>query len=51
MTYWPWSALWTLINDPVRRFFCWIYEQISGVLQEISDRAFQNIENEMEDVE
>lgn len=49
MTYWPWSALWTLINDPVRRFFCWAYEQLSGVLQEISNRAFQDIENEMED--
>ncbi len=49
MTYWPWSALWTLINDPVRRFFCWVYEQLSGVLQAISDRAFQDID--MEDVE
>jgi hypothetical protein len=49
MTYWPWSALWTLINDPVRRFFCWAYEQLSGTLQAISNRAFQDIENEMED--
>jgi len=49
MTYWPWSALWTLINDPVRRTFCWVYEQLSGTLQAISDRAFQGIENEMED--
>jgi len=49
MTYWPWSALWTLINDPVRRFFCWVYEQLSGTLQAISDRAFQGIENEMEE--
>jgi hypothetical protein len=49
MTYWPWSALWTLINDPVRRFFRWAYEQLSGTLQAISNRAFQDIENEMED--
>jgi len=49
MTYWPWSALWTLINDPVRRFFCWAYEQLSGTLQEISDRAFKDIEMEEDD--
>ncbi len=49
MTYWPWSALWTLVNDPVRRFFCWVYEQLSDMLQAISNRAFQDIENEMED--
>jgi hypothetical protein len=49
MTYWPWSALWTLINDPVRRTFCWVYEQLSGTLQAISDRAFQGIEMEDDD--
>ena len=49
MTYWPWSALWTLINDPIRRFFRWVYEQLSGVLQAISDRAFQGIEMEDDD--
>lgn len=46
MTYWPWSALWTLINDPVRRTFCWVYEQLSGTLQAISDRAFQGMEDD-----
>ena len=46
MTYWPWSALWTLINDPVRRFFSWAYGQLSGMLQGISDRAFKDIEME-----
>jgi hypothetical protein len=49
MTYWPWSALWTLINDPVRRFFSWAYERLSGTLQAISNRAFRDIDEELAD--
>jgi hypothetical protein len=44
MTWWPWSGLWTLINDPIRRFFNWAYDQLGGVLQAISDRAFKDID-------
>lgn len=46
MTYWPWSGLWTLINDPVRRFFNWSYTKLSGTLQQISDSAFKDIDGE-----
>lgn len=49
MTYWPWSALWTLINDPVRKFFNWVYESISDLLQNISDKVFKDIDNELKD--
>lgn len=44
MTYWPWSALWTLINDPVRRFYRWAYTQLHGLLQGMSDKAFKGID-------
>ncbi len=44
MTYWPWSGLWTLVNDPVRRFFSWAYRNVSGTLQRMSDRAFDGID-------
>jgi len=44
MTYWPWSALWTLINDPIRRFYRWAYTQLRGLLQGMSDKAFQDLD-------
>jgi len=43
MTYWPWSATWTLINDPVRRAFRYAYTRIAGMLQGISDRAYRDV--------
>jgi hypothetical protein len=47
MCYWPWSAVWTLINDPVKRLFKQIYLQIQGLLQSISNRAFRGVENDL----
>jgi len=44
MTYWPWSALWTLINDPLRRFYQWAYTRLSGLLQGMSDKAFKDLD-------
>lgn len=46
MIYWPWSLVWTIINDPVIRLFKWIYRQIQGLLQGISDRAFRGVEDD-----
>jgi len=48
MIYWPWSLVWTLINDPVVRLFKWIYRQIQGLLQKISDHAFRGTKNDFE---
>jgi hypothetical protein len=42
MTFWPASMTWTLINDPVRRFFAAAYDAIVGLLQGISNRAFRD---------
>lgn len=44
MTYWPWSALWTLINDPIRRFYQWAYTRLCGLLQGMSDEAFKDLD-------
>jgi len=43
MTYWPVSAFWTLINDPVRRAFNAIYNAMAGSLQASSNKAFEKI--------
>ena len=47
MTFWPLSALWTLIDDPIREAFRKIYDQISGRLQRISDRMFADLETDL----
>jgi hypothetical protein len=47
MAYWPWSAIWTFVNDPVRRFFNWAYGRVSGILQRISDRVFKDIDTRL----
>lgn len=47
MCYWPWSMVWTLINDPVKRVFKQIYLQIQGIMQSISNRAFRGVEDDL----
>jgi hypothetical protein len=47
MSYWPFSALWTLINDPVRKFFRMIYTYLQGTMQSISDRMFKHASAEL----
>lgn len=43
MSYWPASMLWTIINDPVRRFFEFVYENVGGYLQKIADNAYSKV--------
>ncbi len=42
MTYWPWSAVWTIINDPVKRFFVFVYNRVGGLFDKISNTIFKN---------
>lgn len=41
ITYWPFSAVWTLIDDVVQRIAKSIYNLISTALQKISDKVFE----------
>lgn len=43
MMYWPISMVWTLIDEPVRRTFNFVYEQIQGVYTRISEHAFRDL--------
>jgi hypothetical protein len=43
MSFWPFSALWTLIDDFVKRAFEHIYRLIARHLQEISNKAFASV--------
>ena len=51
MAWWPFSALWTIINDPVRKIFKTLYNSVKGWLQKISDYIYADIENELENRE
>jgi hypothetical protein len=42
--FWPFSATWTIIDDPVRRICKAIYDMISKQLQAISDHAWEGAE-------
>lgn len=46
MVYWPWSMFWTVLNDPVKRLFKYIYAKMKAVYQKIVDRAFKGVEDD-----
>lgn len=39
MTYWPWSFLWTMLNDPFKAAYHWVL----GLLRKISVGAFRDV--------
>jgi len=47
--YWPFSLIWTFINDGVKRFIRHIVTKFQKLYQKISDRAFKNIDTEIEE--
>ncbi len=46
MAYWPWSMLWTICADLIKRAFEKIQELCSNVMQRISDWAFSDFEED-----
>jgi hypothetical protein len=51
MTYWPWSMTWTMINDPVKKAFRWVLDQLHGVYQHMADVIFKDVEKDIAYVE
>ena len=43
MIYWPISMPWTLVNEPVKRFFTFAYYRLAGILEGISTRMFRGL--------
>jgi hypothetical protein len=41
MAYWPCSAIGTLLNDPVRKFFNWAFGQFKDLCQKLADHVFR----------
>ena len=48
IVWWPWSALWTILNDPIRRLANAIYNQLQDAYQALADRVFAKFEVEDE---
>ena len=46
MAYWPFSAAWTILNDPLKRIFEWIFKRISTSLQTMSNKMFSSFNQE-----
>lgn len=38
--YWPWSFVWTMLNDPVRKLFRSLVEQLHGWYDAVATRAY-----------
>jgi hypothetical protein len=47
MTYWPWSLMWFLLNDPVTRAFSAITTMLQSTIDSISRRNFAGTENDL----
>jgi len=42
MCFWPFSLVGTLLNDPVRKLFKFIYNRINGLYQKIADEILKD---------
>ncbi|KKM93267.1 hypothetical protein LCGC14_1210040 [marine sediment metagenome] len=51
MTYWPWSMVWTLINDPIKKLFRMIYRRLQRVYDKISESVWSGVEEDFAPVE
>jgi hypothetical protein len=45
LVYWPFSAAWTIIHDPVKKAFKWIYRRLQGVYESIAIRLYRGIDD------
>lgn len=46
IVWWPWSALWTLLNDPIRRLAEFIYTQLQTTYQRLANKVFAKFQVE-----
>ncbi len=47
MSYWPFSATWTLINDPVTRFYNFLYRRLGAAFDHISHSMFGKYKDDL----
>ena len=42
-TYWPLSLFWTMLDQPIKKLWNFIYSNIGQMMQNITDKMFENI--------
>jgi hypothetical protein len=42
MSFWPFSFIGTVLNDPIRRLFNFLFNQFKALYQRMSDHVFRN---------
>ncbi len=47
MSYWPFSMLWTLFDEPVKKIFRYIYTKIESTFQKMSNSTFKDFNAEL----
>lgn len=46
MIYWPWSCVWTILNDPVKRLWKSIFNAMKAIFQKVADSAYKDVEDD-----
>lgn len=46
MIYWPWSFVWTILNDPVKRLWKSIFNAMRALFQKVADSAYKDVEDD-----
>lgn len=44
IAYWPFSAFWTLLDDPIRRIAEWLYSVLQGLYRNVANRVFKDFQ-------
>lgn len=48
VAYWPFSAFWTLVNDPFRRIVNWAYMNMMEAMQKEANKAAEEFSSDLE---
>jgi hypothetical protein len=48
MIYWPCNLVWTLLDDPIRALFEWIFERTKGLYQHIANQAYASVTKDIQ---
>ena len=41
--WWPFSFFWTMLNQPIKNLWLFIYSHLGGLMQKISDSVFKGV--------
>jgi hypothetical protein len=47
MAYWPWSMVWTLIDDPIKKMFRYIYNRLQRLYEKISESIWAGVDEDL----